>query len=89
MVKNLPAMQEARVQSLGQEDPLEKEVATYSRSRSRQRSLAGYSPWGRKTLKYILATKQQVPGSTVDISTKITPSVPRSLEGSELPVLTN
>jgi len=24
-VKNLPAMQEARVQSLGQEDPLEKE----------------------------------------------------------------
>ena len=49
MVKNLPAMQEARVQSLGQEDPLEKEVATYSRGRSRQRSLAGYSPWGRKT----------------------------------------
>lgn len=34
-------------------------------------------------------TKQQVPGSTVDILTKITPSVPRSLEGSELPVLTN
>ena len=25
MVKNLPAMQETRVQSLGQEDPLEKE----------------------------------------------------------------
>ena len=31
MVKNLPAMQEARVQSLGQEDPLEKGMATYSR----------------------------------------------------------
>ena len=30
MVKNLPAMQEIRVQSLSQEDPLEKEVATYS-----------------------------------------------------------
>ena len=30
MVKNLPAMQETRVQSLGQEDPLEKEKATYS-----------------------------------------------------------
>ena len=30
MVKNLPAMQETRVQSLGREDPLEKEMATHS-----------------------------------------------------------
>ena len=30
VVKNLPAMQETQVQSLGQEDPLEKEMATYS-----------------------------------------------------------
>ena len=30
MVKNLPAMQETQVQSLGQEDPLEKGIATYS-----------------------------------------------------------
>ena len=30
MVKNLPAMQETWVQSLGWEDPLEKEMATYS-----------------------------------------------------------
>ena len=30
MVKNLPAMQEVRVQFLGQEDPLEKEMATHS-----------------------------------------------------------
>ena len=30
MVKNLPARQETRVQSLGQEDPLEKEMATHS-----------------------------------------------------------
>ena len=29
-VKNLPAMQEILVQSLGQEDPLEKETATHS-----------------------------------------------------------
>ena len=29
MVKNLPAMQETQVQSLGQEDPLEKGMATY------------------------------------------------------------
>ena len=30
MVKHLPAMQEAWVQSLGWEDPLEKEMATHS-----------------------------------------------------------
>ena len=30
MVKNLPAMQETWVQSLGQEDALEKEMATHS-----------------------------------------------------------
>ena len=30
LVKNLPAMQETRVRSLGQKDPLEKEMATYS-----------------------------------------------------------
>ena len=37
--KNLPAMQEARVQSLGQEDPLEKEMATHSSI------LAWENPW--------------------------------------------
>ena len=30
VVKNLPAMTETRVQSLGQEDPLEKKMATHS-----------------------------------------------------------
>ena len=30
MIKNLPAMQETRVQSLGWEDLLEKEMAIYS-----------------------------------------------------------
>ena len=30
MVKNLPEMQETWVQFLGQEDPLEKEMATHS-----------------------------------------------------------
>ena len=30
MVKNLPAMQETQVWSMGQEDPLEKEIATHS-----------------------------------------------------------
>ena len=31
MVKNLPAMQETWIQSLGQKDPLEKGMATHSR----------------------------------------------------------
>ena len=30
MVKNLPAVQETQVRSLGQEDPLEKGMATHS-----------------------------------------------------------
>ena len=30
MIKNLPAMQEMRIRPLGQEDPLEKEMATHS-----------------------------------------------------------
>ena len=30
VVKNLPAMQESQVQSLGWEDPLEEEMATHS-----------------------------------------------------------
>ena len=52
MVKILSTMQETRVQSLGWEDPLEKEMATHSSilaSRVHgQRSLVGYSPWGHK-----------------------------------------
>ena len=39
MVKCLPAMQETRVRSLGQEDPLEKEMATHSST------LAWKIPW--------------------------------------------
>ena len=39
MVKNLPAMQETWVQSLVQEDPLEKEMATHSST------LAWKIPW--------------------------------------------
>ena len=53
MIKNLPAMQEIRVQSLGQEDPLEKGMATHTIILAfeipwTERSLAGYSPWSRK-----------------------------------------
>ena len=53
MVKNLPAVQETWVPSLGQEDPLEKEMAPHSsipawRNPHGQRSLVGYSPWVAK-----------------------------------------
>ena len=53
IVKNLSAMQETHVQSLGQEDPLEKEMATnpvFLPGKSHgQRNQAGYSPWGHKS----------------------------------------
>ena len=39
MVKNLPAMQKTQVQSLDQEDPLEKRMATHSSI------LAWRTPW--------------------------------------------
>ena len=52
MVKNPAGMQETRVQSLGQEDPLEKGMATRSiflpGESHGQRSLAGHSPWSHK-----------------------------------------
>ena len=52
-VKNLPAMQETWVQFLGQEDPLEKEIATHSNILAWRipwrEELAGYSLWGHKS----------------------------------------
>ena len=52
MVKNLPVIQETWVQSQGGEDPLEKEwlsIPVFLPGESHgQRSLVGYSPWGRK-----------------------------------------
>ena len=56
MVKRLPAMQETWVRSLGQKDPLEKEMATHSSILAWRISWAvayqapGYSPWDRKEL---------------------------------------
>ena len=53
-VKNLPAMQETWVRSLGLEDAMEEGMATHSSilawKSHRQGSLVGYSPWGRKEL---------------------------------------
>ena len=56
-MKNSPAMQETRemwVRSLGQEDPLEKEMAIYSSILAWEipwtEKPGGYSPWGHKEL---------------------------------------
>ena len=55
MVKNLPAMWDTQVQSLGQKDPLEKEMVPTLQvflpgEFHGQRSLVSYSPRGRKEL---------------------------------------
>ena len=52
MVKNPPAMQETQVQSLGQKIPWRRKwqptPVFLPGEFHGQRSLAGYSPWGRK-----------------------------------------
>ena len=50
-LKNLPALQDTQVQSLGQKDPLEKAVATQSSIltwRIPQTEESGVSPWSPK-----------------------------------------
>ena len=60
LVKNPPAMQETRVQSLGQEDLLEKKgqpTTEFLPGKSHgERSLEGYSPWPRR-VRHDLGTK--------------------------------
>ena len=52
MVKNMPAIQETQVQSLSQEDLLEKGMATHSSILTSRipwtEQQLSYSPWGRK-----------------------------------------
>ena len=59
-VKNLPTMQETWVPSLGQEDPLEKGMATCSSIFAwkfhAQRSQAGYNPQGLQRVRLDWAT---------------------------------
>ena len=67
LVKNLPAMKETWVQFLGQEDPLEKEMATHSSI------LAWRIPWtedpsrlssmGSQRVGHDLATKPPAPST--------------------------
>ena len=59
--KNQPANAGDSCLIPGQEDPLEKEMASHSSilASHGQRSLAGCSPWGGKRVRHGLATKQQ------------------------------
>ena len=54
MIKNLPAMQEPRVRSLGQEDPLEKGMATDSSI------LAWEIPWTEEPGRLLSKGSQRV-----------------------------
>ena len=54
MVKNLPAMQETRVRSWGQEDPLEKGMATHSTF------LAWRIPWTEELGTYSLGLESNM-----------------------------
>ena len=63
LVKNLPAVQETWVRSLGWEDLLEKEMATHSSILAwkihGQRSLVGCRLWGRTKSDTTEAMQQQ------------------------------
>ena len=62
VIKNLPAKQEIQIPSLGQEDLLEKAMAThFPVFLTGQRSLVSYNPWGCKELDATeqLSTAQQ------------------------------
>ena len=67
IVKNLPAMQETQVGSLGWEDPLEKEWLSapvfLPAEFHGERNLMGYTPWGHKDLD---TTKWEKDGETVE-----------------------
>ena len=63
MVKNLPAMQETQVRSLGQEDPLEEEMAAHSSILVWEipgtEETGGLKSIGLQRVRHDLATKQQ------------------------------
>ena len=51
MVKNMPAIRETLVQSLGQKDPLEEPTSVFLPGEyHEQRNLAGCGPWDHKDL---------------------------------------
>ena len=64
VLENPPANQEMWVWSLGQEDPLEKEMAMHftilAWKSDGQRRQVGYSQWGHKTVRHDLVSKEQL-----------------------------
>ena len=62
VMKNLPAMQDMHFQSLGQEDPLEKELATHSRILALKvpgtEEPGGLQSMGSQRVRHDLATEQ-------------------------------
>ena len=64
MVKHLPTMQETRVQSLGREDPLEKDMATHSRILTweipQTEEHRGLQPMGSPRVRQDLATNNNI-----------------------------
>ena len=64
VVKNLPAMQEIGIQSLGQEDPLEEGMVTHSRILAweipRTEEPGGLQTMGSQRVGHDLVTKQQI-----------------------------
>ena len=69
-VKNLLAIQETQIRSLGWEDPLEDGLATHSSILAQeshgQRSLVSCSPWGHEDLD----TTEQLNNSKNNVSLK-------------------
>ena len=72
MVKNLPAMWEMQVWSLGKKESLEKGMATQfsvlAGELQGQRSLAGYSPWAHKELEFLQPREFHFHSSRASIS---------------------
>ena len=87
VVKNSPAMQEMQVRSLGQEDPLEKDMATHSSILAweidGQRNLAGYSSQGRKRARRDLASDKVISHAEVEDSLWKTDRLPHLKEQRE------
>ena len=84
-VKNLPAMQETQVQSLGQEDPLEKGMANHSniltwRIPWTEESGGVYSPWRRKESD----TTERLTLSPFNSLCKIARKLHKQFEGAHL-----
>ena len=73
MVKNLPEMQETRVQSLGWEDPLEKEMATHSSYSCLENPMDRGAWWATVhglQKSWTRLSKQQQNGNCTDLNTR-------------------